>query len=279
MWSAARGRAQAVGREPLVHFVVLGGALFALHAWVARPPPSAIEVLPAFVDGLRAEQAERTGKPPTEDETRSMIERYVDDEVLYREALALGLDRGDVIVRRRLVQKMELLARASVREPSEAELGEYLKAHAERYGAGAAVTFRHVFVSRDRHGAAAAERAGELLAELRAGADPAKLGEPFVAGATFARRTRGDLDTGFGGGFAAAAFAAPVAEWSGPIASSYGLHLVLVSARDPGRVPELSEVLARVREDCSNERREGAVRSEIERLRGRYRVEGTGRGR
>jgi len=271
--SAVQERARGLAREPLLHFVVLGAALFALHARVAPPPAERIEVAPAFVAGLRAEQAERTGQPPSDDELRGLVERHVDEEVLYREAIALGLDRGDVIVRRRLVQKMELLARAAIREPTDAELGEHLTAQAERYRGAETVSFEHVFVSRDRYGAAAAAKAGELLRALRAGADPKVVGDPFVAGASFARRTRGDLDAGFGGVFAEAMFAAPIAQWSGPVASSYGLHLVRIGAHEAGRAPDLAAVRARVREDFLSERREGAVRAEIQRLRGRYHVD------
>lgn len=270
--SVLRERARAALREPLVHFFALGAALFALHAAVAPPPRERIEVAAAFVDAMRAEQRERTGRPPDPAETRGLVERYVAEEILYREALALGLDRGDVIVRRRLVQKMELLARAAVRDPSEADLAEHLAAHPERYRMADAVSFRHVFVSRDRHGAASAARAEELLAALRAGADPAPLGDPFIAGASFARRTRSDLEAAFGASFAEAALTAPLAAWSGPIASTYGLHLVHVSAREGAGAPDLAAVRARVREDLLNERREAAVRAEVERLRTRYTV-------
>ena len=270
--TALRERARAIAREPLVHFAVLGAALFALHAAVARPPKERIEVTADFVDALRAEQRERTGRAPDDAATRGLVERYVDEEVLYREALALGLDRGDVIVRRRLVQKMELLARARVPEPSDAELAAHLAAHADRYRPADSVSFRHVFVSRDRHGDAAPAKAEALLAALRGGDDPTSLGDPFVAGASFTRRTRSALDATFGASFAEGALAAPISTWSGPIASAYGLHLVHVTARDGGGSPDLTSVRARVREDLLTERRETAVRAEIDRLRDRYAV-------
>ena len=271
--SALRERARAIAREPLVHFLLLGAALFALHAAVSPPPEERIVVAAAFVEAMRAEQRERTGHAPDDAATRGLVERYVDEEVLYREAIALGLDRGDVIVRRRLVQKMELIARASVRDPSDEELAAHLAAHADRYRPADAISFRHVFVSRDRHGAGAAAKAEELLAALRSGADPATLGDPFVAGASFARRTRTDLEAAFGPPFAEGALAAPAGAWSGPLASTYGLHLVHVSARHGGGAPDLAAVRARVREDLLNERREAAVRAEVERLRGRYEVQ------
>lgn len=272
-----RSRARAFAREPLLHFAVLGAALFALHARVARPPPERIVVSAAFVDALRAEHKERAGREPDDDETRRLVDRFVEEELFYREALARGLDRGDVIVRRRLVQKIELLARAQVREPTEEELGAHLAAGADRYRAAGAVSFRHVFVSKERHGAAAPARAEELLASLRAGADPASLGDPFLLGAVFARRTRADLEGAFGPSFAEAALAAPQGEWSGPVSSTFGEHLVRVDARAGAEGPDLAAARARVREDLLRERREAAVRAEVERLRGRYQVEVEGR--
>lgn len=274
---ALRSRARALAREPLLHFAVLGAALFALHARVARPPPERIEVSAAFVDALRAEHRERAGREPDADETRRLVDRFVEEELFYREALAQGLDRADLIVRRRLVQKVELLARAQVREPTEDDLAAHLAANPDRYRAADAVSFRHVFVSRDRHGAAAPARAEGLLASLRAGTDPGTLGDPFLLGATFARRTRADLETAFGPTFAEAALAAPPGEWSGPLTSTFGEHLVRVDARAGGQLPALAAVRARVREDLLRERRDAAVRAEVERLRRRYHVEIEGR--
>lgn len=264
--------ARALAREPLVHFFAVGALLFALHAAVAPPPQRRVEITAAFVEALRAEQLERTGRLPGDAETRALVDRHIDEELLYREALALGLDRGDVIVRRRLVQKMELAARASVQEPSPGDLAAHLAAHPDRYRAAESISFRHVFVRRDPGGRDAAEKAAELLAALRAGADPTSLGDPFVAGATFTRRTRADLSGLFGPTFATAALAAPPGGWSDPIPSAYGLHLVHVTAREGGASPPLDAVRARVREDLLAERREAAVRAEIDRLRARYSV-------
>ena len=264
---------RAASREPLVHFALVGGLLFAVHARVQRPPPERVVIEKAYVEALRAEQKERTGEAPSEEETRGLVQRTIDEEVLYREALALGLDRGDVIVRRRLLQKMELILRAGVPEPSDEELTAYLNAHPERYGAAASVSFQHVFVSRDRHGDATLADAGRVLAALRAGADPEKEGDPFVAGAAFAGRSRADLAGVFGGAFADGVFAAPLDAWSGPIHSSYGAHLVRPTARGGGGAPKLATARARVREDLQNERREAATRDELERLRRKYAVE------
>src|SRR5687768_10583680 len=124
-------------REPLAHFIVIGGVLFAAHAGLRRPPAEEITVSAAFIEGLREEHQKRAGRPPTIEETRGLVERYVEEEILHREALALGLHEGDIIVRRRLAQKMQFLLEdeAAAIEPSDEELQAFLDTRAERYRA------------------------------------------------------------------------------------------------------------------------------------------------
>lgn len=260
-------------REPALHFVAIGLGLFGLHAAVAgRAPSPHIVVSASFVEGLRREQTQRTGRPPTPEEERGLIDRFIDDEVLYREAVALGLDRGDLIVRRRLVQKMEFVARGAApeREPSTAELQAFLDAHAARYGAKVAVSFRHVFLSRDRRGPRAHDDAAIALSALRAGADPGSVGDPFLQGASWKARTEPEVAVIFGDAFAQAVVALPQGAWSEPIASSYGEHLVHVEARAEAGAPALPSVLARVHEDWQSARREEHDLAAHRRLRERY---------
>jgi hypothetical protein len=257
-------------REPLVHFAAGGLLIFALHARVAaRPADDRVVVSAAFSEALAREHAQRTGRAPTAEEARALVDRFVDEEVLTREAVVLGLDRGDPIVRRRLAQKMGFLAEGdAAREPEETDLAGYLAAHADRYRSPPRVSFRHVFLGREKSGDA--ER---LLAELRGGARPDALGEPFLRGAHFAARAPAEVEAVFGAAFAAALAGAPEGSWSGPFASSYGTHLVFVEERTPGAPAALAEARARVRQDLLDERREAAQREQLRRLRARYRVE------
>jgi hypothetical protein len=261
-------------REPLVHFVVIGAVLFAAHGWLRRPPQDQITLSADFIEGLREEHRRRVGRPPTAEETRGLITRYVEEEVLHREALALGLDTGDLIVRRRLAQKMQFLLEdeAAAIEPSEEELQAHLNANADQYRTPAVISFRHVFVSRDRRGEGAKAEAERLLNALRGGADPGALGDPFLQGSAWSRRSQKEIEATFGAAFAAGAFATKEGAWAGPIESSYGAHLVLVSERAEGRAPALSEVRARVRDDWRAARRDDALRSATNRLRSRYRI-------
>jgi hypothetical protein len=263
-------------REPLLHFLLLGAGLLAVHRVLVPPADGAREIVvsAALRRGLSQDHLRRTGAPPTAAEEAALVRRYLEDEVLYREALALGLDRGDVIVRRRLVQKMRFLAE-ELDPPSaagDADLQAWLDAHGERYDVPARTTLAHVFVDGARHGAAAAARAAALRARLRAGDDPARLGDPFLHGPAVAARTARELAAMFGPDFAARVAALPVGEWSEPLASSYGLHLVRVHARDAARRPALDEVRERVVRDWAEARRTEATRAAVARLLAAYAV-------
>lgn len=269
----AVSRLRRLLREPVLHFVVLGGLLTAVYAAVAPPGTGRQIVVPApVIDGLRQDHLRRNGAPPDAREEAALIDRYLDTEVLYREALALGLDRGDVIVRRRLVQKMEFLTEVlePVADPTDAELQRYLDTHAERYALPARVTVSHVFVSADRHGSGAPAVAARLREQLVTGADAGTLGDPFVRGHDFAAASERELAGIFGSAFAAAAMQLPPGEWSPPLPSSYGLHLVRVHTRTPGAHPPLAAVRDRVSADWFEERRAAATRIAVARLREGY---------
>lgn len=266
-------------RAAWLHFLLIGGALLLVyHAVAPRPPGRTIVVTGAVRDGLRADWRRRTGSLPSADEERGLVRRWVDNEVLYREALAEGLDRGDVIIRRRLEQKMEFLldAAADAREPSDAELQALLAADAARFARPARLGLEHVFIARDCHADAPAEavRLGHLL---DGGAAPQTLGDPFVRGRSFASVRPSELAAIFGPAFARAVTElAPDApggdgrRWSPPIASSFGLHLVRVTARVPGALPAVAEVREPLR-ILWRERERASLRTRgLERLRRRY---------
>ncbi len=271
-------RARVV-REPLVHVLVLGVLLFALHRFLAPPSASREIVVPAdALAGLRDDFRRRTGRMPSATDEQALVDAWVDDEILVREGLALGLDRGDAIVRRRLIQKMQLLLEntETVPPPSDAELEAFLAAHATRYASPPRVTFTQVFVSAQRAGDGAGSEAEALRARLDAGADPSTLGDPFLRGREFRLHSQAELASIFGPAFAAAVMALPGETWSAPLRSTFGLHLVRVSETRPGAAPELASVREQVEREWRVERRATLDREARARLRSRYvvRVEG-----
>lgn len=220
--------------HPLLRFVLLGTALFALDRWRSppRPPPASgqdIVLSRDFVAGLRAGLWRVRGREPSEADLAARLAEHVRDEALYRSALARGLDRGDGIIRRRLVQKATYLleAESEPAAPDEATLRAWVAAHPERYQTGARMDLEHRFFSADRRGARAAAEAAEALSS---GAE----GDPFLRGGRYTGATTAELAGVFGEDFAAAVTALPVGGWRGPIASALGQHLVRVTARRAG---------------------------------------------
>ncbi|HZR81106.1 MAG TPA: peptidylprolyl isomerase [Candidatus Binatia bacterium] len=275
--AAPPSRLRRVLREPLLHFALLGGLVFAAQAWLGPVASSRrIVVDESMRRALRQEHVRRTGSAPTADDERALVERYVDDEVLVREALRLGLDRGDVIVRRRLVQKMEFLAEEAepIPEPTDEELARFLERHAERYGIPARVALTHVFVSGDRHGDRAEAIARELRAQIEAGANPADLGDPFPRGRDFGALGERDVAGVFGDAFAARVMQLPVDAWSDPIRSTYGWHLVRPTARTEARPARVADVRTAARLDWLEEKRAERRRAALDALRERYEVVG-----
>ncbi|MCW5891209.1 MAG: peptidyl-prolyl cis-trans isomerase [bacterium] len=260
-------------REPLVHFVVLGTALFLLYDRVAPAPVREIVVPASLVQGLVRDAERRTGRTPTPAEADAMVERWIDDEVRYREALDLGLDRGDLIVRRRLVQKMDFLLEGStpLPLPTTSELEAWLAAHPERWATPDRVTIEHVFAAHRPAGDEAA-RAAVWLPALADGTPPGTLGDPFLHGGTLAARSQDELANLFGAEFADAVLALPVGPWQGPIPSRYGAHAVRVTVRRPGAVPPLDAIRDRVARDWRAARREALDAQALADLRARWPV-------
>lgn len=265
-------RKRPLWREPLLHFLLIGAALHGAHrlsASEAAEPPIVVDE--AFVAGLERQQVQRTGRAPEDDAAlEALVDEHVREEVLLREALKLGLERDDPIVRRRLVQKMELLLAAAAEPPapSEAELRAHLQAHPERFARAARIGFTQVFFSEERRADPEAD-ARAALERLAGGADPATLGDPFPLGRQQSPVAREVIAGRYGDAFADAVAALTPETWSEPIPSPLGVHLVRLTAREPGRAPTLeearAEVLADWRRDARAERLEAAIARLVER--------------
>lgn len=216
--------------DPLIGFTLAGGAIFLLHALVAEPPieRERIEVTATTVDEIIRLRSEILSRPLTDEERAELIEQFVDEEILVREAVARGLHLADGKVRQRLRERMEFLLAESAPEPTAADLDRLRARHPNRYKTPQTVTFEHVFFAEDR-GAAAA-----LLEEVRDAARmPEAAGERFWLGRRMERYSASQLLVVLGAGFVDALGAMPTGEWTGPIESGRGWHLVRLESFHP----------------------------------------------
>ena len=214
-------------------------------------------------------------RPPTAAESEKSVADFVREEVLYREALALGLDRDDLVVRRRLVQKMEMLALREGPGISESDLMDHYLARRADYAVAESISFRHVFFSVTTRGASAHAAAGAALADLGDGrvSGASGLGDTPPVPPEVSDWTRSMVAARFGAAFAEAVFETDPGGWSGPVASAYGYHLVLVIRHAPARVPDFAEVAGRIATDLDAARRAGALDRIYAEVRDAYQVE------
>ncbi len=267
-------------REPLIHFLALGAALFLLYKIVAAPVgdrSDRIVVTSGHIERLVEGWARTWQRPPTRKELEGLIEDHIREEILYREALAMGLDRDDTIIRRRLRQKMEFLIEDldAQANPSDEELQAFLDKNPDAFRVAPRVTFSHIYLNRDRRGESATRDAKHLLARLEAAdgrLDAAALGDPLLLPHDYESLPEDEVAKLFGREFAARLTELPADRWTGPVESGYGLHLVLVRERTEGRVPKLTEVRDAVRREWLAVRRHEANEALHQRLRVRYTV-------
>jgi parvulin-like peptidyl-prolyl cis-trans isomerase-like protein len=260
--------------EPMLHFVLIGIALFAAYRWRAPVDPAgrAIVITQGVVDDLVTQQVAARGHEPSAAELNHLLESYVHDEILYREGVKLGLDRDDLVVKRRVRQKIELLAEedASTRAPTDADLSAYLAANPARFVQPAVVTFQQVFLGPSTTAAAVVHAVAVTGEALRNGTNPQELGKPTLLPSRMTQTPANLVARDFGDAFAAALVKAPVGEWVGPIDSSFGTHYVRISERTPAVNPPLGAVRDQVMREWENERRVRARTDAYAKLRGEY---------
>ncbi|MBN8509797.1 MAG: peptidyl-prolyl cis-trans isomerase [Burkholderiales bacterium] len=263
-------------REPLLQFLLLGALLFVAFDLVGgkRSASAGTVVVDEQVVAAIGERFAATWqRPPTADELQGLVEQWVRDEIAYREGLALGLDRDDTIVRRRVRQKLDVLAEESVRAapPTDAELQAFLAAQPGRYAAPPAIAFEQVVVEVPP-GAAADAALQRARARLDAGEPAAAVSASRLLPVQLPATPLDLVARRFGTGFAEALDQLPPGAWQGPVRSGYGLHLVRVAERVPGRAPTLDEVRTAVARDFEKERRDRAAEAFYRQLRSRYEV-------
>jgi hypothetical protein len=266
-------------KEPLVHFLALGAVLFVIG--IVRGEGSGlgtnrIAITPGAIERLVEGFGKTWQRPPTEAEFQGLVEDYLKEEVLYREALEMGLDRDDQIIRRRMRQKLEFLTSDVVEsfEPTDEELQAHLDANVALYRQEATVSFLQAYIAERTDPEQDGARAMALLEELRRNPniDPEQMGDPFMYPAAHGNMREQAVLGLFGEEFTAQIAELPIGEWSGPVTSAFGLHIVRVDMRDPGRTSELAEVRDAVRRDLVSQRTREADQSYFDGLLAQYTV-------
>jgi len=269
-------------REPLLHFAVIGACIYLLYGFYGPQESQELErtvtISAGEITWLEESWAKRWNRPPTPVERQGLIDQYVRETVLYREALAMGLDKDDTIVRRRLAQKLEFLSQDLIRPspPSEAELRAYFEAHSERYRPPDLITMTHIFLDPDKRGDRTLEDAEAVKVELEALEQPPQdgrdFGDPFMLQSYYPERSQDELAKLFGGEFALSVFALEPERWHGPVLSGYGVHLVYLHQRQDAPAPTFSGVEDRVRQDWEEEKRRDLNEQFVAGLLDRYTV-------
>jgi hypothetical protein len=271
---------QKMIREPLFHFLLLGAVIFFIAGRsrsIAVPSGEKIVVTQSQIESIVVGFSRTWMRPPTQEEMQGLVDDYVREEVLYREAKAMGLDQDDVIVRRRMRQKFEFLAdelAARTGPPTDPELEAYLRQHADKYSEEPSFSFEHIFFSREKRGATAGAEATAMLARLsgKGAIDIEKVGDAFLLPSRFEKTSAGETARLFGEKFAKELTKTQLETWAGPFESSYGLHLVRVNARIPEVAPQLANVRESVLRDLLSDRRRQELDTQYEKLRARYTV-------
>jgi len=267
-------------REPLVHFLLLGAGLFFLAGLLGSSEEEGnkrIVVSSGRLEHLVTGFSRTWQRSPTQQELEGMVEDYIKEEVLYREARVLGLDQDDTVIRRRLRQKMEFLSEdfVAIEEPTEEELQTYLNQHPEQFRIDSKISFSHVYLKADGRGDDLRRDAERLRLQLTDNPrliENSAIGDPFPLAQDFEFLSESQVANLFGQVFADQVFTLEPNIWSGPVESGYGFHVVFVRERVEGQTPMLEEVREAVQQEWVSATRREAKERFYQRLRDQYTV-------
>ena len=282
-------------KEPLIHFLVLSGALFILFNLLGGdeeiPPDGSqpqegmaprliskqIIVSSGRIESLIAQFTKTWQRAPTAQEQQGLIDEFVREEVMYRQALKLELDRDDPMVRRRMRQKLEFFTEdiLTLAKPTDEALAAYLEANPDPYRQDSKFTFKQVYLNTQNRAETIEADVSSLLAELRAAgasADIREAGDRLMLEQEFQATSQFEIERLFGQEFAKGLPSVETGSWQGPVRSGFGVHLVFISERIDGRLPPLSEVREAVARDWSNAKREESNEAIYDNWRAEYEV-------
>lgn len=266
-------------REPLLHFLFIGAALFFLYNVhnETTVDNNRIVISKAQINHLLTLWKKKRQREPTQAELDSMIQQQVREEVMVREALAMGLDNDDRIIRRRLAQKMEFITSniATLAEPDDTELRDYLLKHSDKFSLPARIDFKQVFINPEKHGIDTDDYAKNLLSKLLQDGkeiDIKTISDSLMLETHYNQVTVNDATRLFGKDFSSEIFTLPVGSWQGPIQSGYGYHLVHISQKTEEQMPELDTIREKVLLEWQSQQRRELDIAFYENLRKRYEI-------
>ena len=275
-----RNRLFRFTKEPLFQFLLIGACIYGIYAWYGTPAEDVsdnrVVVDAARIDAFIGQWERRWNRPPTREELDGVIDTFVREDILYRQALAMGLGEDDPITRRRLAQKLEFLTSdiALFKEPAPGELEQYFEDHQARYRDEDLITFSHVFFDPDVRDESTLDDAAEILVQLRAAGepDPATLdaGDRFMLQAHFREASQLEVRRQLGSGFAETVMQLEPRQWHGPVLSGYGVHLVYVHQFQQAPPPNFEDVEQSVLEDWQKEQQDQFNAEFYESLKSRY---------
>jgi len=269
-------------REPLLQFLVIGAFIYGAYAWLGATDEAAddqtVVVDAERIQGFVTAWQSRAGRPPTPEELDGMINQFIREDILYREAEAMGLGEDDPITRRRLAQKLEFLTKdvARLKQPTDGELEAYFAANADVWREPDLITFSHLYLDPDARGDATLPDAQALLSELTASGEPdaetLARGDRFMLQNYYPQKTELEIRKQFGSGFSEVVMGLAPGQWHGPILSGYGVHLVYVTALQESPVPEFTEVRDAVFAEWQAEQQAAFNEDFYQSLKSRYRI-------
>ena len=258
-------------KQKLLIFFLIGVFIFLIDITFNEDSPNKITIYESELDSLINTWVTQVGRDPTNDEIDGIIKQLIDEEILYREALKLGLDKNDIIIKRRMAQKISFLKQeSSVRNPTEEEILSYYKENKEDYFVESTYTFSHIYFSKDDQAESRSIKALELIEE---GQESNIFGDPFLQGKNFSSKTIRELQRSFGDQFSQSIQNLSVKKWSGPISSEYGEHLIFINSYSDSYLPDLSKIVELVVSDILVRDQSQSTENYLKELRKEYEVE------
>ena len=258
-------------KQKLLIFFSIGLFIFVIDIVFNEDSPNKITIYESELDSLINTWITQVGREPTNEEIDGIIKQLIDEEILYREALKLGLDKNDIIIKRRLAQKISFLKQESISSnPSEEEIKEYYSNHTDDYFVESTYTFSHIYFSEDNQ---AQSRSIKALQSIQQGEEPSLFGDPFLLGKNFSIKTSKELKRSFGDQFSDSIKDLDIKKWDGPISSEYGEHLIFLNSYTDSFLPELSQVRSIVVSDILAREQSQSTAKYLEELRKEYEIE------